>query len=147
MRCISLKERFGNHYRVEYEESYHADHGPHARADDPWLMILPCGNGHICPWGDDLLAACTKKAGPVVARRLKKLPFTNIAQDGDDGANVLFHAKHFDAVAKIMRPRRRRQMSEKQRQRLVEAGRKFHFRPGAQNAESDPECDLGRGAA
>ena len=145
MQCVNLKERFGERYRVEYEESYYAEYGANPRTDDPWLMIIPCRNGHICPWGDDLLAACTNTANKVAAK-LKRLPFTTVAQDGDDGANILFPAKHFNAVAKIMRPRRRRRMSAGQREKFVEAGRKFRFGHGAEGARGAPECDLDRQA-
>ena len=54
--CINLKKRFGGRYRVEYEESYHADRGENARTEDPWLMVIPCQRGHIYPHGRDVLA-------------------------------------------------------------------------------------------
>ena len=127
--CINLREQFGRRYKVQYEESYYAEHGPNAWVEDPWLMIIPCRNGHICPWGETTLAACTDKAGPI-AKRLKALPFTTTHQDGDDGANVLFEVEHFDEVAEIMIPRRRRQVSEEERRRLAEAGAKYRFRRG-----------------
>ena len=76
--CINLKERFGHHYRVAYEESYYAEYGPNARIEDPWLMVVLCEHGEICPWGGTTLAACTNKAG-AVAKRLKSLPFTKVA--------------------------------------------------------------------
>ncbi len=65
MECIDLKERFPQ-YRVEHEESYFAQYGPNARTHDPWYTILLCRNGHICPWGGDLLAArLSSKPAPV----------------------------------------------------------------------------------
>ena len=105
--CTNLKERFGDRYRVDYEESYAADLGKHARTEDPWLMIIPCQHGHICPWGGELMAACTNKRGSV-ANRLSELPVTEPWMDGDDGANVRFHVRDFDQVAEIMKPRKRR---------------------------------------
>jgi hypothetical protein len=71
--CIDLAEQFGQRYRVEYEESYFAQYGPRARVDDPWLKIIPCRAGHICPWGGSQLAAVTNKTGPT-ARKLAALP-------------------------------------------------------------------------
>jgi len=50
MNCVNLRERFGRRYRVEYEESYYAQHGPRARIEDPWLQIIPCRAGHVYPW-------------------------------------------------------------------------------------------------
>jgi hypothetical protein len=129
--CINLKKRFGRRYRVTYEESYHAEYGPNARVEDPWLMIIPCQYGEICPWGDDNLAACTKTAGRI-AKRLKALPYCRVVQDGDDGANTVFPVDHFDEVASIMLPRRRRRLSPEARQRLAEAGAKTQFSSGTQ---------------
>ena len=61
--CINLKERFGDRYKVEHEESYHADRGENARTEDPWLQVLLCQHGHIYPHGRDVLAASTNTRG------------------------------------------------------------------------------------
>ena len=124
MACVNLEERFGRRFKVEYEESYYAEYGPNARVEDPWLMIIPCQHGHICPWGDSLLAACTNFAGRI-AKRVRGLPFVTVAQDGDDGINATFDVKHFDEVAEIMKPRRRRRLSEAQKQQCVDQLRKY----------------------
>lgn len=100
MECINLKRQFGDRYRVAHEESRRG------RLIDPWLMIIPCGHGHICPWGGSNLAACTDRPGQIVGR-LKRLDFTTVVQDGDDGANITFDAEYFEVVAEIMRPRKR----------------------------------------
>ena len=140
MDCINLKKRFGDRFQVRYEESYHAERGEGARAEDPWLMIIPCQNGHICPWGGSELAASTKAAGSV-ARRLKALAFTQTAQDGDDGATVLFDVKHFAPVAEIMKPRRRRRLSPEARLAAAERLRKYQFQPAVGSPNSTLECD------
>ena len=116
MDCVNLKRTFGRKYRVRYEESYYAEHGPDARVEDPWLIIIPCRNGEICPWGGQNLAACTNRAGPV-ANELMRLPFTTTAQSGDDGVNVVFDVKHLEKVAQIMKPRTRRRLSASERQK------------------------------
>ncbi len=53
------------------------------------------------------------------------LDFTTVHQGGDDGLTVLFPVEKVAAVAKIMRPRRRRQVSEAERERLAEMSEKF----------------------
>ena len=135
--CVNLKERFGEWFRVEYEESYRAERGEHGWAEDPWLMVIPCQHGHICPWGGSILAACTKHAGRIV-NRLKALPFTTVAQDGSDGANVLFDVEHFDQVAEIMRPRRRRRLSPEARRAAGERLRQYQFTPAVGSAPEAP---------
>jgi hypothetical protein len=136
MTCINLKERFGDRLKVVYEESYYADRGENARAEAPWYMILLCQNGHISPWDDKRLAACTSRPGSV-AKRLKALPFAETVQDGDDGANIVFHVDHFAEVAKIMRPRKRKRLSEEHKRKLAEANAPYRFRPASQAANSD----------
>ena len=106
--CIDLAERFGRRYRVEHEESYMAQYGPRARVKDPWLQTIPCRAGHIYPWGGSTLATVTNNAGPT-ARKLAALPDVTTWQDGSDGMTVLFDAANFTKVAKLMRPRRKRQ--------------------------------------
>ncbi|MFH1923803.1 MAG: hypothetical protein ABIP48_28425 [Planctomycetota bacterium] len=131
--CINLKERFGDRFKIDVDESYYAERPEFRKAEEPWLQLLLCRHGHICPWGGSQLAACTNGRGPV-ANRLKALPFTTVAQEGDDGVNVLFDVAHFDQVAEIMKPRLRRRLSPEQRQRLAVAGAKYRFSPGAQHA-------------
>ena len=144
--CINLKERFGDRCRIEYEESYYAERGDHGRLEDPWLMLIPCQHGHICPWGGEILAACTDKRGPV-AKKLVELPVTEMWQDGDDGVNVKFHVDHFDQVEEIIKPKRRRRLSPEQRERLIEAGwnHRFANNNGAQHAPGERRRTKGTG--
>jgi hypothetical protein len=120
--CVNLKERFGGRFKVRSEESYRADRGDGARAEDPWMMILPCGYGHIFPHSGSLLAASVDGHSNV-AGMLRRLPCCRVHQDGDFGElTVLFDVADLAEVAKIMRPRRRRQVSAAERARLVGMG-------------------------
>ncbi len=139
MDCVNLRERFGDTYRVAHEGAYCAEYGPNAHREDPWLTVIPCENGHICPWGRSTLTACTTSAGSV-AKRLKVLPFTSVAQDGTDGANVLFDVEHFDAVARIMKPRRRRRLSPEARRAAGERLAKYRFRHAVETPDSGRPC-------
>ena len=141
-KCIDLRERFGQQWRIEYEESHYADHGERTRTEDPWLMIIPCQHGHICPWGDDLLAACTNNRG-TIAKRLKTLPFVAVVQDGDDGINASFHVDHFEEVAAIMRPKRKRPPRTESQRRATERLRDYHFKPGKKDAYTTLESPAG----
>ena len=138
MKCVNLQKRFGREFRIEYEESYYAERTKKT-LEDPWLMIMLCQHGHICPWGDNLLAACTDKNGSV-ANRLRKHPLITITQDADDGVNALFDVKHFDEIAAIMKPKRRRQVSEAERERLRQMGAKHHFKHGAEGRKTERPC-------
>ena len=110
------------------------------RAADPWLMVIMCQHGEIYPFGDDQLVASTKKPG-TIAKRLKALPFATIHKDGSDGMDMIFPADRFDDVAAIMKPRKRRRMSEEARHRAAKRLRKYQFtkgHPGATPAVQGP---------
>ena len=69
------------------------------------------------------------KRGPS-ARRLMALACATIRQDGDDGATISFHVDDVAQVAKILKPRTRRQLSEEQKARLREMGASYRFSSG-----------------
>ena len=130
MSCPNLKTLAGSKYKVTYEESYQAQYSEHARREDPWLLILLCKNGHICPWSKNHLAACTSKAG-AIAKRLAALHCVQVVQDGADGINAVFQVEHLAEVLKLMRPRRRRTMTAEQKQQAAERLSKYQFSASA----------------
>ena len=145
--CVNLKERFAKRYRVEMEESYFADRGVGARLPDPWLMIVPCRYGHIFPHGGATLAASVD-GHTNVAGVLQRLPCCRVHQVGDDGElTVVFNVGDFPKVAKIIRPRRRRQTSPAEQERLraigFGKGSQVHSKvePTAQGCVSMPLAD------
>lgn len=141
--CVDLRQRFGDRYRVEYDESYYAEYGPRAWTEDPQFQVIPCQHGDICPWGGSQLAACTKRAG-IITNRLRALSFVEVVQDGDDGINAVFDVAYFDRVAGIMKPRRRRRLSPEARRAAGERLRKYQFKPAVEAADGTPGCDGSR---
>jgi hypothetical protein len=53
---------------------------------------------------------------------------------------VLFDVGDFDKVAEVMHPRRRRQVSEAERERLRTLGAKYRFQPGVQSEHTTRPC-------
>ena len=140
--CIDLRGRFGRRYRVGYDESYAAERGANARIHDPWLMIIPCRFGHILPHGGSTLAVSVD-GFPKIAGRLKRLGCCRVHQDGDFGElTVLFDVADFAKVARIMRPRRRRQVSPQERERLKAIGFKKGSQVHVETQYSDHTCVL-----
>ena len=130
--CINLQDLYGRRCRIAFEPG----HGPLCRA--PWLMVIPCKYGHIGPWGTDTLCASVEGHARV-ALKLKALPCVEIVQDGDFGEmTVEFRPEDFRQVAKIMRPRSRRRLSEAHRQKLLEAGAGFRFARGSNGPSAAP---------
>lgn len=133
MDCINLKEHFGKRFRIRYEESYYVNRTRDTLVD-PWLMVLLCRYGHVFPHGGNLLAASVD-GHPKLASVLRQLPCCRVHQDGDDGElTMVFDVSDFAKVAAVMRPKRRRQLSEAQRAAAAE--RLARFSPRARtNAE------------
>ena len=119
-KCVNLRRRFGDRYRIEFEDAYYAIAGERTKADKVWYQVIPCKWGTIYPYGDDILAA-EVDGHPRIANRLRDQPFCRVHQDGDFGElTVLFHVNDIRKVAKIMRARRKRQISDEERAVLME---------------------------
>jgi hypothetical protein len=139
MVCINLRQEFGRQYRIQYEEGYYAEYGPNARVEDPVYMTIPCQYGHIYPAGPQELAASVDGFRKV-AGRLKRLKCCRVHQDGDFGElTVLFDVADLPKVAKIMRPRRRRQVTLPAEQRQVIGERLREGRKQAQQAIAEKQ--------
>ncbi len=117
--CLNLRETFGDRYRIDYEPSYWATHQIRGK-EDPWLMVIPCRNGHIFPHGGDLLAVATDPGHTQLAGMIRRLDCCEVVQDGDGEVNAVFNVKDFDKVAAVMRPHRRQKWSEERRQQSRE---------------------------
>jgi hypothetical protein len=125
--CIDLKERYGDKYKIGKDPAYHAEYGPNAWTHDPWMLTLECRNGHIYPHGGEYLAAATRGRG-TVSTALAKLPCVDVLQDGADGINAKFHVDDFTTVAKVMKPRRKRKLTDEQRAANLARLAPFRFR-------------------
>lgn len=130
-QCVDLKARFGRRYRIAHEDG--------GSPGDPWMQLLLCQRGHVFPYGGDTLAAATDSRGGT-ATKLASLACCTPVQDGDDGLTVVFPLEHFEQVAALMKPRRRRRLSPEDRDRLVEVGKSSRF-DGVQSKKSAPGRD------
>ena len=122
--CPDLKALAGGKYRVKRDESYHAEHGERGRSADLWLWFVPCLHGHLFPFGQGMLGASTDRRGGI-ARQLAALPGCRVHQDGDDGLTIVFPETLFEAVASILKARRRRFWSEAERAKHLASSHLF----------------------
>jgi hypothetical protein len=139
MECVNLKDRFGSRYRAWHENTIWG--GPKAVfPSDPWLQVIPCQFGHIAPWGGELLAASVD-GHRGVAGRLRRLACVSVVQDGDFGElTATFHVDDFDAVAEVMRPRRRRVMNPDAAAANIERLRAFRFPSADKRQSTEQKC-------
>ena len=117
MECVDLRQ-FGDTYRVAAEESYRAETGSTIeRCTDPWLFILRGSQGHVCPWGGELLALCVDDGHPKLCGRLARESSVMLdrSQIGDDGGNFVFHVRDLPKAAKYAKLYRRRQLTDEQK--------------------------------
>lgn len=112
--CPNLQELFGDKYQIVWDESRPT------RSDDPWYQQIACKWGHICPSGPNELLACID-GFPKYARHLRKLSCCTIVQDGDSGeVSALFSLKDFKKVARVMKPRRKCQLTDEQKRIIAD---------------------------
>jgi hypothetical protein len=104
MKPIDLEVEFGRRWRIELDEA------ASGRRRDPWLLTIPCRNGHLYPAGPDLIGAATNRPGAIV-RKLRAIPGVTVEADGTDGANVIFTRAALRHVARVMKPRSCRKLS------------------------------------
>lgn len=121
--CVNLRERFGERFKVRYEESYQAQHGPRAWVDDPWLQIILCRYGHVFPYGGNRLAVFVD-GHPFVAGMFRRLRCCKVETIGDGGElTASFDVGDFDQVAEIIQPRKRSRPNLSPEQREAMANR------------------------
>jgi len=102
---IDLEKEFGRRWRIESDEA------AVGRRGDPWMFLIPCRHGHLYAAGPDLIGAATDRAGAIV-RKLREIPGVTVVADGTDGANVVFSRAALQYIARVMKPRSLRKLSE-----------------------------------
>jgi hypothetical protein len=113
--CVDLLEAFGADFRVTFDPAYDSRRVPR-RCLDPWMMQLPCrGKGvTIYPFGGDRLAV-EVDGRPGLVKELLAIPGVELWQDGTREKACVFDVSLFEAVAAVVRPRKRRRLPEGQR--------------------------------
>ena len=125
MTIINLRERFGDTYRIAYDEAYQHERSEFRAIEEPHLQQIPCPRGHIYPVDGDTLAVFV--AGGITREKLRTISGCRLVVDGSDGATFTFDVDCFAAVAEVVKPRRRRHLSESQRLASIERLREYRF--------------------
>lgn len=125
--CISLAERFSEKYRITFDPAIDP-HGKHRDKIDPWLIQIPCCRGTIYPFGGDTLAV-EIDGHQLIVGQLKRLACCRVHQLGDHDATFLFDVADFDAVAAIVLPHRKPQLTEAQKAEAAERLKRYAFKP------------------
>jgi len=133
---LNLVELFGDRYRITFDEAYNPSHVPRAKLD-PWMMQIPCrGRGiTIYPHGGNVLAIEVDHRRNI-AKALAALPGLKLWQDGDDEQTFLFDVSLFPAVAEVVKPKRRPQYTDEQRDARRQRLANYAFRSAQELTKS-----------
>jgi len=121
---IDLKSIAAGRFRIALDEAALAEPGG---KKDPWYQVIPCRNGQIYPYSDKLLAVHVN--GYAARRRLADIAGLSQHNWSDDGEAIfIFPLDLFEKVAEIVKPRRKRKLSESHRKALLESSRDNRFK-------------------
>jgi len=125
--CINLKATFGDRFKVEFEEAYYTETVDRP-TEAPCLMTIPCQRGHIYPHSGGILSAYSGKSG--TRKRLMEMDCCTIHRLGDTEITANFDVADFGKVAEVMKPRKKRRLSDSQRRAQIERLKVHRFMPG-----------------
>src|ERR1043166_8181859 len=118
--CINLLQSFGKLYKIRFDPAYDPK-GIRRKNLDPWHMQIPCKFGAIYPHGGYMLAV-EVDYHPGIAKKINQLPGAQLWQDGSHEKTYLFPLELLGSVAEIVKPMKRRQVNEEEKQRLAKIG-------------------------
>ena len=137
MNPINLKTLAAGQFRLGLDEAALIEPGG---KKDPWYQVIPCKYGQIYPFSNTLLAIHSKGSG--IRQKLQDIEGITVHNWSDDGEAIfLFGPELFEKVTGVVKPKRKRQLSQAQRQQTADRLRAYHFRPNSThvNAEKRPE--------
>jgi hypothetical protein len=127
--CVDLRAwAKAKRYRYQLEESYQAESHPHVRGDGRWYVEIVCQRGLIYPVGGLDLAAFTESVHAwreLLEVEGIRLRAASRPQAGDGEYRCRFPVSQLDAVARILRPKRRRSL-DPDRARAISGLKEVH---------------------
>ena len=132
LTCINLLERFGERYRIGFDEAAESK-------TDPWEMTVPCRSGTIYPHGGEILALELNNH-PKIAKQVRAIPGIVLHQDGDDEETFLFPVSLFDQVAALVEPKKVRKLGEEHKAKLLAVSQKYWFKDGSSASSGERQA-------
>jgi hypothetical protein len=129
---LNLKEIVGKRYKITLDESYEAG------ADDNgklWYYRVPCKHGHVFVNGEQELGVYCDK--PNVIGLLRLIDGLRLLQRGDREASFGFHPDKLHEVAKIMRARKRPQLTDEHKAALAAHISQYSFPKTREGGQGD----------
>jgi hypothetical protein len=130
---INLKKLYGKKYRIFMDEAWNAEDfisNPDKLKDKPWYYEIRGKYGKIYLYGSNKLAVHI--SSNFISNRVERnnTDIFNLYLKTSEGSIFLFNPEYFEFVAKLIQAKRRKQLSERHKVKLVEAGKNFRFSTG-----------------
>lgn len=145
--CLNLRDLYGEHYKIGHDESA----ATYRERQDPWNMTLLGERAVIYPYGGSELCVEIDYRTPT-AKAVAAIPGVVVHQEGDHERTYRFHVDLFAQVAALVKPRKRRKLSEEQRAACAE--RLARVRPTSPTSERSQDhatpgsgVEVGEGSA
>jgi len=123
--CLNLQLVYGLEYKINYDQTAYAEQNGRK---NPWHFQIPCKYGYIYPYSNTKLAFYCR-GYKIKQRIIRELPEIELIQDGDIEGVFIFTLNQFEKIAKYARPKKRRRLSEKHRNSLLESNLRYRFKP------------------
>lgn len=94
--------------------------------NDPCMMEIECAKGVIYPHSNTHLALECKTY--TAKQILNLVPNTIVHQQGDSEWTILFSLEDFGKVTEVVKPRKRRMLSEQRKAQAIERLRKWQYK-------------------
>jgi site-specific DNA-adenine methylase len=127
---IDLNKLYGKKYRMFMDEAWYietAESNPDKMKDRHWYYEIRGKYGKIYLYGVDKLAVM------ITANRIKsriKTEYKDILSlylEAEDESIFLFDPEYFEVVAKIIKAKKKRQITDEQRYLIIERTKKYRF--------------------
>jgi hypothetical protein len=121
---INLKELFGKRHRITNDPAVIKGH------PDPQYYVIPCQHGEFQALDHEWIGfMCTSRiqTRKIVEAMKDKIRFgQGIDEDGPaEECVIMFKPEDFKQIAAFAKPRKRRVLTDEQKQALIEAGKGF----------------------
>lgn len=137
VKCLNLKDLYGKRYKIFTEESWEQEKPEHRTGERPWSMELrgKKGNAIVYPaGGNDLMVYV---ASPQTRTAIRKLGIDE-KQCGEYESSFRFHHSRLPDVDRIVNLRKRRVLSQEQKEKAIKRLANWNFK-GKKHAAQEPK--------